>query len=134
MRIKRAFMSASALALLVAFSFFGSVSGAAAMPATKGGETDVTTPPEIRVHFVGRVDAVSDRGVLMTTRRGQVRVLVNEDTTILVTRDGGCVEGTLRGLRVGGPAEVFGVTTREPGVVLARGIRQCRPADGNEVD
>jgi hypothetical protein len=133
MRIKKAFLSVAALAAIIAFVLGGSAASAGA--PTIGGvvedsDFDVLAP-DVRVHFYGRVDAVSDRGILMTTRRGEVRVLVGERTTIMVMNDSECVEGTLRGLVVGRLAEVAGVTTREPRVIAAYGIRQCRRADAD---
>jgi hypothetical protein len=66
---------------------------------------------------------------LLLTRRGEVRVRVNEQTEIMVQNDSGeCVEGTLSGIQTGRPAVVVGRLADQRGVILARGIRQC-PAD-----
>src|ERR1044071_651805 len=130
MKLNRVYLSISAVAAILMLGLFGGSASASTLAQSK---TPGGGAPDERVHFVGRVDSISARGIAMTTRRGQVMVRVGDRTTIMVEQNGSCVQGTLRGIQVGRPAEVVGVTTTEPRVIDARGIKQCAPDQGTRV-
>ena len=130
MRLNKLFLSISTLALLLMLGLSaGSANAAVPGKASGSGVGDDATSPDRQVRIMGRVDQVGERGLVLTTLRGRIRVLVGDNTTIMVNSDGECVEGTLEDIVVGRPALVVGVTTNEPRVILARGIRQCPPPD-----
>jgi len=130
MRLNKLILGVSTLALLLMLGVsVGPASAAVPNQVSRSSVADGATSPDLQVRIMGRVDQVGERGLLLTTRYGRIRVLVEDNTTIMVNNDGECVEGTLEDIMVGRPALVVGVTTGEPREILARGIRQCRPPD-----
>lgn len=131
MRLNKLILGVSTLALLIMLGLsVGPASAAVPGKATGSSVTGGAASPDRQVRIMGRVEQVGERGLLLNTRHGRIRVLVGDNTTIMVNSDGECVEGTLEDIVVGRPALVVGVTTDEPRVILARGIRQCPPPEG----
>lgn len=132
MRLNKLILGVGTLALLLMLGLsVGPASAAVPGKASSSGVGDGAASPDRHVRIMGRVDQVGERGILLTTRHGRIRVLVGDNTTIMVNSDGECVEGTLEDIEIGRPALVVGVTTDEPRVILARGIRQCRAPGGS---
>ena len=132
MRLNKLFLGVSTLALLLMLGLsVGPASAAVPGQVSSSGVGNGVDSPDRPVRIMGRVDQVGERGLLLTTRHGPIRVLVGDNTTIMVNSDGECVEGTLEDIEIGRPALVAGVTTAERGVILARGIRQCRAPGGS---
>ncbi len=131
MRLNKLILGVSTLALLLTLGLsVGPASAAVPGQVSSSGVGNGVDSPDRPVRIMGRVDQVGERGLVLTTRHGRVRVLVGDNTTIMVNSDGECVEGTLEEIEIGRPALVVGMTTGDPRVILARGIRQCRaPGD-----
>lgn len=131
MRLNKLILGVGTLALLLMLGLsVGPASAAVPGKASSPSVADSAAFQDRQVRIMGRVDQVGERGILLTTRHGRVRVLVGDNTTIMVNSDGECVEGTLEEIEIGRPALVVGMTTGDPRVILARGIRQCRaPGD-----
>ena len=129
--MKKLHLVTGAMLLVLMLGLFGGAASAAApgqagiAGAAAGEESAAPTEPR-PVRIVGMVAEVRDNGILLRTRLGPVRVLVTEDTTIMVTDGDECVEGSLRDIQVGEPARVAGMLT-DRGVV-ARLVAQCRPS------
>lgn len=131
MKLNKLFLGISTMALLLMLGLsVGPASAAVPGKASSPGVADGANSPDRQVRIMGRVEQVGERGLVLNTRHGRVRVLVGDNTTIMVNSDGECVEGTLEEIEIGRPALVVGMTTDDPRVILARGIRQCRaPGD-----
>ena len=123
MRLNKGFLAAGVAAVLLAVA---ALPGGIASAAPRGEERQAPEHRPVRV--MGIVQQVGERGILLQTQRGPVRVMVFERTRILVEQNGQCVEGTLADIEVGARALVAGMTTREPRVIAARGIAQCMPS------
>ncbi len=123
MRLKMAVFSIFGLVALVGFSLLGGV--AAAQTPTPGPGTQGQPYP---VRFVGRVDAVGQSSLTLSTRLGIVTANVSQRTWILVRPEGQrrCVEGTLADIRTGQFVQVAGMSTNQQGVVDARVLVQGR--------
>jgi hypothetical protein len=131
--MKNRYLAMSAAAIVLMLSLFGSV--ASAYPINQAGATKATASEDRvksqehhRVQIVGRVLEVHKDGLLLMTRRGQVRVRVTDETVIRVADNGTCVDGTLDDIQVGEPARVVGGLLVNRHVVVARGVSQCPPS------
>ena len=74
MKQNRVLLAAGALVALVMLALVGGAGSAAAAQQSGKGDADAPAPDQ-RVQIVGRVEAITDRGIRLTTRRGASRAL-----------------------------------------------------------